>query len=291
MINASPSVQPNSSPASPSVQPNSQPPPNPRRMINHIPPRTYFGQPVIDLESLSSDSDGSLDINENVFGMSAENTVVIAADTNTAHASPSRSSILNQTDNNSQLSTNGGDATAPYGNILPPPDIENIVTAQAPTETVIENVNENNPEFVRVTVLPPSQPPTLNDSQPNNTATVIPMSQITSPSIDPVVHSASQRSLPTLPMFTRGPGADAVVSILAMARSEGYQNTLVHGKRISWFVDKNEMWFAPGGILAHYRKTSPLTIRQKFKSAEDIAQTLWDGRTHQNDSTGERDES
>ena len=51
------------------------------------------------------------------------------------------------------------------------------------------------------------------------------------------------------------------------------------------------MWFAPGGILARYRMSSALTIRQKFKSAENIAQSLWDGPAHQDDSTGARDES
>ena len=79
--------------------------------------------------------------------------------------------------------------------------------------------------------------------------------------------------MPTLPMFTHRPGAVAVVSILAIYRSEGYKNTLVHGKIISWFVARNAMWFALGGILAIYRMTAALTIRQKFKPAKDKAQS------------------
>ena len=69
------------------------------------------------------------------------------------------------------------------------------------------------------------------------------MSQITTPlqnaAAITVVDTAQQRSLPTLPIFTRGPGADVVVSMLAMARSEGYGNTLVHGKKMTWFVARN----------------------------------------------------
>ena len=97
-------------------------------MINHIPPHTSFGQPVIDLESKSSDLSGSLDINENAFGMAAENTVVIPPTTSTTQASPLRSSQVNATANNPQLSTNDEDTAMPADDIPHPPDINNIVT-------------------------------------------------------------------------------------------------------------------------------------------------------------------
>ena len=218
----------------------SPPPENPRRMINYIPPHTYFEQPVIDLESKSSDLSGSLDINENAFGMAAENTIVFPPTMPTTQASPLQSSQVNATANDPQLSTNDEDTTMPADDIPHPPDMNNIVTTQATADPIVENADNDNPPFFQITILPTSELTDQNEIHPNDnspapsaTAVVIPMSQVTAPTTYTVVDTASQRSLPTLPMFTRGPGADAVVSILAMARFKGYENTLVHGKRIS----------------------------------------------------------
>ena len=49
--------------------------------------------------------------------------------------------------------------------------------------------------------------------------------------------------------------------------------------------------FAAGGILCQYKVTASLQLRRKFKEAETKAKLIYDGRTHQEDSTGDMDES
>ena len=107
-----------------------------------------------------------------------------------------------------------------------------------------------------------------------------------------VTNTTSQRvALPDLPMFTRGVGSNLCMSILAMARSAGYEFSLMHGNRVRWFNEGTEMWYAGGGILAGYKRNTGSTIRSKFKRAEDLARQMYDSRVHQNDATGNRDES
>lgn len=86
-------------------------------------------------------------------------------------------------------------------------------------------------------------------------------------------------------------GQSAIVSILSEVKSDGYENSLVYGKRGQWFIDKNDGFFNIGGILASFRKCSPLNVQRKFKLAEDDAKLLYNNSAHQPDTTGIRTEA
>ena len=141
----------------PSSQPLSPLPLLPRRTtVDRVPLRTYLGQPVLDVESISSDSSGLLDINESAFGMNADNAISIPPN---SHTLPSRSSTAHTTTDNPQetaitLPTNMEPATAATNSDTQPPPNQNNNTTPTVTTPTIDNGNPDNPSFVRVDVLP-----------------------------------------------------------------------------------------------------------------------------------------
>jgi len=101
-----------------------------------------------------------------------------------------------------------------------------------------------------------------------------------------------QRLLPLLESFTESPQRQSVVvSILSLARSEGWDNTLIHGTRIGWFRRKIDLFFGDGGILSAYRRCSDTTLRRKFKLAENMTRGLYNQRGRQPDTTGDLTEA
>ena len=93
-------------------------------------------------------------------------------------------------------------------------------------------------------------------------------------------------------------GNGLIVSILSAARSEGYHNTLVRGKRTNWVGGKMRSWFARNpagdgnsGILYGYNQYSADNMMRKISSAETYAKRLYDSHNHQNDQSGDSDET
>ena len=72
-----------------------------------------------------------------------------------------------------------------------------------------------------------------------------------------------------------------------MARTDGFANSLVYGKRGEWFNLKMPLWFdIDGGIFAIYRRTGVPQFRKKFTKVEVSAKVMYQNRLHQLDSTG-----
>ena len=88
----------------------------------------------------------------------------------------------------------------------------------------------------------------------------------------PSVNNIRARHLPVLPSFVLTPvGQSLVVSILSIAKSIGFENTLVHGKRVNWFKDRLPDFFGSGGVLHGFRLCTDVNMRRKFKEAKDVA--------------------
>ena len=117
---------------------------------------------------------------------------------------------------------------------------------------------------------------------------------VVSPVVAPVARPIARpiaRNLPVLPSFVQtAAGQSLAVSLLSIAKADGYENALVHRKRIIWFKDKLPQFFATGGLLAGYRLCNDVQLRRKFKEAEADAKLLYNSRSHQSDQTGIRDE-
>ena len=107
---------------------------------------------------------------------------------------------------------------------------------------------------------------------------------------DDVTNTVRKKLLPPLPSFLHHPGSGMCSSVLALAKADGFNNTLCHGKRTPWFASKNDSFFANDGILCRFRFTQVLQVRRKFKEAENAAKLLFEGNTHQDDPSGEQDE-
>ena len=77
------------------------------------------------------------------------------------------------------------------------------------------------------------------------------VSQLTQPTEDgaedamkSILQSSRQRRAPRVPIFVGNEiGKALCVSILSLARSEGFENTLGYRKRKSWFESKTDFWF------------------------------------------------
>ena len=44
-------------------------------------------------------------------------------------------------------------------------------------------------------------------------------------------------ALPSLPSFLQPPGSALCCSLLALAKAEGFENTVCHGQRTPWFLE------------------------------------------------------
>ena len=97
--------------------------------------------------------------------------------------------------------------------------------------------------------------------------------------------------LPMLPSLLSGRGAEIVVSILSMARAEGWANSLCHGRHIGWFEEKYPLFNSPGGILSPFRQITCRSFRRKFKEAELNAKLHYNNRGHQNNADPNVDET
>ena len=93
--------------------------------------------------------------------------------------------------------------------------------------------------------------------------------------------TSRQRRLPPVPNLTEGAGAEACVSILHLAKADGWEHSIGHGERIKWFEAKHEMFFADGGALSMYKHCGTLSVRRKFIAAENNAKSLYERRGHQ----------
>ena len=69
--------------------------------------------------------------------------------------------------------------------------------------------------------------------------------------------------------------------ILSLARSDGFDVSLIYVKRAPWFTTKVPSFFEPGGILSPYRKSAVDSIRKKFSEAEAKSKYFYNSRIHQ----------
>ena len=152
--------------------------------------------------------------------------------------------------------------------------------------TAVANLPAHNPSEVEV--------PNSDDDGDILLLPVFPCPPVVPPVIPPVIPPVARpiaRHLPVLPSFIQTTaGQSLAVSLLSTAKADGYENTLVHRKRILWFKDRLPQFFATGGLLAVYRLCTDVQLRLKFKEAEADAKLLYNSRTHQPDQSGARDE-
>ena len=146
--------------------------------------------------------------------------------------------------------------TPPTNIILPPPTPTTSILPTIPTVTQLSQASE----------LPPD---------PNSVRGTI----------------GQRRGLLILPTFMHPPGSGLCCSILALAKAEGFGQTLGHNFRTGWFDKMNVQFYADGGILCAYKRTAALNLRRKFKEAENASKLLYESNQHQNDPSGENDES
>ena len=77
------------------------------------------------------------------------------------------------------------------------------------------------------------------------------------------------RKLPPIPSFVNTNDGEIIcLGILQLAKLEGYERTLLYGKRTKWFADMIPKWIIPGGIMYGYSKPHRKTLSQKFRAAE-----------------------
>ena len=102
----------------------------------------------------------------------------------------------------------------------------------------------------------------------------------------------SVRKLPPIVSFTDTNDGEVIcLSILQWAKLAGYQNTLLYGRRTMWFNDNLPRWMKPSGIMHGYSKSYRKNLSGKFRAAENMAKEYRNRHVHQNDSTGDKDES
>ena len=89
----------------------------------------------------------------------------------------------------------------------------------------------------------------------------------------------------------RGIGCSLCRSILSLAKRDGFENSLAHGKRNTWFSQKNDELFTDGGVLCRFKKTQAINVRRKFTECQTHAKTLWNARAHQPVVDGSLDET
>ena len=76
--------------------------------------------------------------------------------------------------------------------------------------------------------------------------------------------SSRQRTKPPVPSFILSlEGEQLCLSILSLARGDGFAVSLVNDKRAPWFTAKVPSFFEAGGILASYRKSVVNSVRKK----------------------------
>ena len=81
--------------------------------------------------------------------------------------------------------------------------------------------------------------------------------------------------------FTDKPEHQSIcVSILSLANSMGYENTLEKGKRQSFFIENVKKWYEPGGLLEGHKVNCPKVIQRKFFLAQNAAKLLYSARSH-----------
>ena len=175
-------------------------------------------------------------------------------------------------------STAASNITPTINNTLPPPSNTSNITDQPPHDpreihTHIEsnqNTNDNTPTLSPVPTISHIAALSHSRTTPTNTTTTTPktpqpntVTQLSQdvpipPVRENLVNIARPRALPVLPSFLTYPGTGLCTSIMAVEKVDGFENTLIHGKRTDWFANKNPSFFADGGILCHYRFTAAL---------------------------------
>ena len=75
--------------------------------------------------------------------------------------------------------------------------------------------------------------------------------------------SSRQRTKPPLPSFIlTAEGGRLCLSLLSLARADGFDVSLVYGKRTVWFQAKVPTFFEADGIFASYRKSAVNSVRK-----------------------------
>jgi hypothetical protein len=100
--------------------------------------------------------------------------------------------------------------------------------------------------------------------------------------------TSRQRSLPQIPSFVETvAGEELCVSVLSMARTDGFENSLAYGKRGPWFASKLSSFFEhDNSIFKPFRRVGEQQIRKKFTEAETVAKSLYAARHHHPDPSG-----
>ena len=117
---------------------------------------------------------------------------------------------------------------------------------------------------------------------------------ITRPLIPPSIPTlqSSEGGGDSLPHFVNTTtGNGLILSILSAAKCVGFENSLLHGKRTGWISSQLQTWFSDDGILSSYQRCSNAQLRKKIKQAEKHSKRIYDGRSHQADTTGAVDEA
>ena len=86
-------------------------------------------------------------------------------------------------------------------------------------------------------------------------------------------------------------GQSITLAMVTAARNEGYGSTLDYPHRTDWFERMFLVWYQPLGLLSRFKVVKPKDLRLKFRKCENNARRIYDGRMHQPDSSGERDET
>ena len=174
----------------------------------------------------------------------------------------------------------------------------NVQTATQPNlpsqTSVLPSSTNNNPVSTQIPRLPTTST-VQQSSTSTSTSTSTPTLEANRPESDTprntVMSTASQRTLPPIPVWTSDDGAMLITSLLALAKSDGFENTFVTGKRTKWFQENIDGWFQTGGFLCRYRKVTHVQLMRRVTPAEKMAKELYARPEHQRDNSGNRDES
>lgn len=98
-----------------------------------------------------------------------------------------------------------------------------------------------------------------------------------------------QRTILLLPSLKTRIGADLCTSALDLAKTGGWDETLVHDKKHNGLM-LITLCFLDGGVLCCYKMCNAINVRRKFKEAETHTRSLFERRGDQNDETGGGDE-
>ena len=282
--------------------------------------RRMHGEPVIDVDSISSDSEGSGNGVESILNpeddATLERIINGGGPDDTTSEDESTTPATAHTPSPATTTARPTAPVLPVQNVAHPPSL--VTTTARPTAPVLPVQNVAPPPSPETTTARPPAPllPVQNVPAPPSPATTVrptvpvPTNAIPSPqrsarpptvnvltqdsttdndtlpppamNVNRMLRATSrQRRLPVVPSMTEGMGAEACVTILHLAKADGWAVSIGHRYRIKWFEAKHEMLFADGGPLCMYKQCCTLSVRRKFNAAENTAKSLFQRRGHQ----------